>query len=71
MSPSVLPWWGWLLLAVVLWLAQLLSSAFTYSHPGMYKSSAMGWTVRVILIIGMAISALIGIIRFAKWVWVG
>jgi disulfide bond formation protein DsbB len=51
-----MPWWGWLVAAGVLWLLQL-------AIPDENRN------LRMVLIIGMALSALIGIIRFMKEVW--
>jgi hypothetical protein len=57
MSPALLPWWGWIAAAVVLWLAVI----FTDADRSRF--------LRPVLVAGMVISALIGIIRFVKWVW--
>jgi hypothetical protein len=59
MSAAVLPWWAWIGLAVVLWLAVL------FTDEDRYRS------LRLVLISGMILSALLGIIRFAKWAWNG
>jgi hypothetical protein len=63
MSPSALPWFGWLVLAVVCWFFQLMMSMYTD------KGGADAWLIRGVLIAGMVMSAAIAIIRFVKWVW--
>lgn len=59
MSPTLLPWWGWLVTAAVLWLAV------------QFTDEDDSWLVRGALVVGMVLSALIGIIRFVKWIWDG
>ena len=59
MSPASLPWWGWIAAAFVLWLAVL----FTDADRSRF--------LRPALVAGMVIAALIGAIRFVKWVWSG
>jgi hypothetical protein len=59
MSPGLLPWWGWLVAAVFLWLIAL----FTDEDKHFF--------LRMLLVIGIILSALIGVIRFVKWVWNG
>jgi hypothetical protein len=61
--PASIPWWGWILLAVVLWYVQLMMGIYTDS------GSIRAWVIRIALIAGMVISALIGVIRFVKWIW--
>ncbi|MEO8190381.1 MAG: hypothetical protein ABI682_08560 [Acidobacteriota bacterium] len=58
MNPATFPWWGWLIAAGVLWLLQMIFDAYEQQF------------LRVLAIIGMCVSALIGIIRFVKWVWI-
>lgn len=63
MNASALPWWAWLLIAVVCWYVQLVLSIQT--------DKGKGWTIRIFVIVAMFISAAIGVIRFVKWVWRG
>ncbi len=57
MNPATFPWWGWLIAAGFLWLLQMFLDTYERHF------------LRVLAIIGMFVSALIGIIRFVKWVW--
>ena len=63
--PANMPWWGWLLMAVGCWLVQLIMSIRTDD------GSKGAWVIRFVFIAGMVLSALIGAIRFVKWVWQG
>ena len=65
MMPTSIPWWAWLLIAALCWFLQLMMSIQTDS------GSLRAWTIRIALIVGMALSALIAVIRFVKWVWQG
>lgn len=75
-SPSALPWWGWLLsaagLAVVAVVTYVISSAEEIHGEGGAKS--------VVIVLGIGglfyissiatlLCAIIGIIGFFKWVW--
>lgn len=61
MTPSSLQWWGWLLIAGVLWLAQLMVTN--------NEDKLTPWVIRASLIVAMFISFGISVIRFVKWVW--
>ena len=63
--PSVIPWWAWLLVAAICWFLQLMMSSWTDN------GSTKAWIIRIAFIVGMVLSALIGVIRFVKWVWQG
>lgn len=65
MNPSDIPWWGWLVTAVVLYFFQLGASVRTD------KGETWAWIVRCLMIAGMAIAFLLAIIRFIKWAWQG
>ncbi len=65
MSPSDLPWWGWLLLAVICWCFQWAIGEYTE------EGSLRAWAFRLVLIAGAVLSALIAVVRFVKWVWQG
>lgn len=53
---SFLPWWGWLLVAIVLFLA----IQFTDEKSRVSRAALFG---------AMVLAGLIGIFRFVKWVW--
>lgn len=63
MSPSALPWWGWLLITLVFWYFQMVASIYTD------KGTLTAWIFRIALIIGMVLSAILAIIRLVKWAW--
>lgn len=63
--PAGIPWWGWLLIAVGCWFLQLIISFRTDN------GEEGAWLIRIVFIAGMVFSALIGLIRFVKWVWQG
>jgi hypothetical protein len=65
MSPSLLHWWGWLIVAAILYIAQLVQSSYTD------KGGTLAWLVRILMIGGMVISFLLAIVRFVKWAWQG
>ena len=69
MNPQNLPWWGWILLAVAFWFLQLIVSASADKSISTNEHTEFFWFVRAALIVGMLLSAMIGIIRFVKWVW--
>jgi tetrahydromethanopterin S-methyltransferase subunit D len=68
-GPADLSWWVWILLAVGLWFLQLIISAFSDGTIGENKHTVFFWTVRAALIFAMVVSAVVGVIRFVKWVW--
>ena len=53
-----IPWWGWLLITVVLWLFLLL----------IYEQKTAR-TIRILLMMALGLSALMTAIRFVKWAW--
>ena len=63
MSPSALPWLGWLLVAAGLWLGQITVGAYLTDRAG--RASL----VRNLFTVGWVLSALVGMIGFVKWVW--
>jgi hypothetical protein len=69
MSPVDIPWWGWFALTPALWILQLIVSAYSDKSIPANKHPTFFWIVRIALIVGMVLSFLVGIIRFAKWVW--
>jgi hypothetical protein len=69
LSLADLSWWVWILLAAALWLLQLIISAFSDETIRENKHTSFFWTVRAAMIVAMVVSALVGVIRFVKWVW--
>jgi hypothetical protein len=65
MNPSNIPWWAWLLAAMVLYVFQLGASVRTD------KGETWAWVLRILMIVGMVISFLLAIVRFVKWAWKG
>jgi hypothetical protein len=63
MSTSALPWLGWLLVAAGLWLGQITVGAYLSNR------AARASLVRNLFTIAWALSALVGMIGFIKWVW--
>ena len=75
MSASFLPWWGWILIAVILYVIGLIGYVF-YDAEHYDKSSPtiLGTILKTLWLAPwalMVISAIIGVIRFIKWVWIG
>jgi hypothetical protein len=68
-SPADLSWWAWILLAAVLWFLQLLISGLTDETIRQNKQTNVFWGIRATLLVGVVVSALVGVIRFVKWVW--
>jgi tetrahydromethanopterin S-methyltransferase subunit D len=69
LSLADLSWWVWILLAVGLWFLQLIISAFSDETIRENKHTSFFWAVRAAMIVAMVVSALVGVIRFVKWVW--
>jgi hypothetical protein len=65
-SPSVLPWWAWLLCALVLLvlLCVLLTVATDQSGYGTPILTAL-------LILATLLTGGIGVVQFVKWAWPG
>ncbi|MGA8104163.1 MAG: hypothetical protein WB869_18530 [Candidatus Acidiferrales bacterium] len=63
MSPSASPWLGFLLVAAGLWFGDAAVGAYT-SNP-----ASRVWIVRSLFNIGWVLSALVGVVRFLRWVW--
>jgi hypothetical protein len=69
MSPADIPWWVWIVLTPVLWILQLIVSAYSDKSIRANKHTTFFWIVRIALIAGMALSFLMGIVRFVRWAW--
>jgi hypothetical protein len=69
MGLTDLSWWVWILLTAALWFLQLIISVVSDETIRENKHTSFFWTVRAALIAAMVVSALVGVIRFVKWVW--
>jgi membrane protein YdbS with pleckstrin-like domain len=70
MSPANLPWWAWLLASfVTLIVATLFFRIVSYLTKD--EDSALGCTGEIVIGLVALLFAIIGIIRFIKWAWVG
>lgn len=64
-SPSDLPWWGWLLSAVGAGIVSVVCFV-------LHEESDGGWMVFAVGIISAIATlplALLGLVRFVKWAW--
>ena len=57
------------MLAAVLWVLQLIVSAFSDSDIPENKNASFWGFVRFVLLVGMFLCLGIGIVRFVKWAW--
>jgi hypothetical protein len=69
MNPSDLPWWGWLLCAVVAWTVSAIAVKCTEGKGGSHETLA--GTIFILFGLAGLLAALIGIVRLVKWVWSG
>ena len=65
-SPSDIPWWGWLLCAVMSGIVCLIAAGICEETDGKISG-----TIAVLSGATGSLVAIIGIIRFVKWVWSG
>lgn len=72
MSPSDLPWWGWILcaagtaLAAKLTFGQAWNSLLVHrDEKASWRAYVVGWVVSIVA----SILGLIGLVRFIKWIW--
>jgi undecaprenyl pyrophosphate phosphatase UppP len=65
-SPSELPWWGWMLCTVGTVIIGVIAVLINKVHDNLATVTliAVSWIVAAILF-------LITIIRFVKWIWIG
>jgi len=66
-SPTALPWWGWLICALVLLFLSLLAFTFVEDDPSGCGLLVLG----VLLILGTLITGVIGVLQLVKWAWSG
>lgn len=70
MSPSFLPWWGWILAALVTFL-------FAYGALDLAKTSDGGRgqfgcaCLSIALAVTAFLSAVVGLVQVVKWAWNG
>lgn len=70
MSPTDLPWWGWMLCAIGAFVVSFFSVIYASNEsntPG--KSGGFAYFLAVMFGLTTVGTGLIGIIRFVKWVW--
>jgi hypothetical protein len=70
MNPPDFPWWVWMGCAPALVLLSLIFFCLS-EHPALADDS---WIFKLLFWVTLAtggFAAIIGIIRFVKWVWVG
>jgi RsiW-degrading membrane proteinase PrsW (M82 family) len=66
-DPSALPWWGWLICALIAAIGCVIVGAFIEDDP-----SGCGCLIVTCLLGAMAVLlAGLGVIRFVKWAWTG
>jgi hypothetical protein len=67
-SQAPLPWWGWLLCGMGGGIAALTASKIVdITEDGAWAMA--WWLVGIMAGLGGCISFVIGLVRFAKWVW--
>jgi len=64
-----LPWWAWLVLAIVLWFLQFIDSARPDSAIPENKRAMFSVCIRVLLIVAMIFCTLFGIIPLVQAVF--
>ena len=72
-SPSILPWWGWLLCALLLrfasWFFSLLYEGSKYSGRSSRPERAGERTLAAIFLLAAFLCAIVGLVGFVKWAW--
>ena len=66
MSPSDIPWWGWLLCSIGAGLVALLIALVSSTREKKFYFSIVMYYV---FGISAVVCGIIGIIRFVKWAW--
>ena len=64
-SPSDLPWWGWLLCSIGAWIVCAIAAAFSDEGDG----GCLAVLVAIISGLAGAITGIMGLVLFIKWVW--
>jgi len=72
MSPSDLPWWGWIFCAAGAAFAAKLAFGYAWNslllnrdEKASGRAYVIGWAVSITA----GILGLIGLVRFIKWIW--
>jgi len=65
-SPSELPWWGWLIGALAFGIVALITYRFAQSQKATGGESWMFFFLALLLCIGMLGFGIMGLIRFIK-----
>lgn len=69
-NPSDIPWWGWLILAVI--PGAISFGGATLIHDTTDESTeVVGWILMIVSGIAALLSFVIGIVRLVKWAWIG
>lgn len=75
MSPSDIPWWGWFVCAISAWticgVVGLFAAAATNEDGEGSSAVMLANLISLSCALGGVLAAVIGVIRFTKWVWVG
>lgn len=70
---SILPWWGWLLCALVLrfvsWLFSTLYEEARYSGHSSKLERASERTLAAAFLITALLCGMVGLVGFVKWAW--
>jgi hypothetical protein len=65
-NPSDIPWWAWLLCAVVLLAVAVVSLRIRYDRDWvfLFPLEVIGW-------IGGILCLIVGAVRLVRWAWIG
>lgn len=69
MTPSDLSWWVWLLVAAGCWVLWFMVDSYLDDAPE--RGVGLSRLIRFLSFVGCLLAAIIGVIRFVKWIWVG
>lgn len=73
-SPSDLPWWGWLLVSVGAWVVTLIAGGIcsvAFDPEGNTSAGCLALLVAIPSGLIAAGTGIMGVILFVKWVWSG
>jgi hypothetical protein len=68
LSPSFLPWWGWLLCAAGAWSVCITAGKILDDQN---DDGIGGWVFTVLVGLAALFVTGLGVIRFVKWAWAG
>lgn len=69
MSPSDLPWWGWILVSAAT-LFPALALAW-WANRRVSKATTIALIITFLMFLAPGLAALVGTVRFVKWIWRG